>query len=251
MVRPRTAWRRRLALAGAAVAGGVILPAAALAATPTLQQEINRALTGPGVGLILAAGALVLAPTIAILLTSFTRIVVVLSFVRTAVGTPTLPPAMVVIGLALIITGYTMAPTLSAVNRVAAAPYIAGKISLGQALTRAEGPERSYLEANTQQQNIGIIYNATHARPPRAIANVPFFTLATAFAVSQLDLAFQMAISIYLPFLIVDLVVTSILMSLGMLMLPPTLVSLPIKLLLFVAVGGWGLVVGTLIASPS
>lgn len=219
-----------------------------LAAPLNLDQAVNQALTGPGIGLVLAVAAIVLGVGAFLLMTSFTRIVVVLSFVRTAVGTPMAPPNMVIVGLALVLTVVTMEPTLAALDRVALAPYAAGHISLVQAVARAEGPMRAFLLQGTTPQNLGILYHALHRAAPANPAAVPFSVLVVAYAISQLTLAFQMALMVYLPFLVVDLVVASILMSLGMIMVPPTVVSLPVKLLLFVAVNGWGLVVGSLIA---
>jgi flagellar biosynthetic protein FliP len=235
---------------GVGVAAGVLLFGASVSAAPlTLNQAVNRALAGPGMGLVLDVALIVLGTGLFLLLTSFTRIVVVLSFVRTAVGTPQSPPNMVIVALALVLTAVTMSPTLSQLNQVALAPYAAGHLTFTGAVQAAEGPLRHFLLAGTTPQNLGILYQATHAAPPRNPAAVPFLTLAAAFAISQLTLAFQMGLVVYLPFLIIDLVVASILMSLGMIMVPPTVVSLPLKLLLFVAVNGWGLVVGSLLAS--
>ena len=223
--------------------------AQSLAAPLSLTGAVNQALRGPGMGLTIAVAFIVLGGGLFLLLTSFTRIVVVLSFVRTAVGVPTAPPSMVVVALALVLTAVTMSPTLSELNRVALSPYAAGHLSLTAAIAQPSGPMRRFLLAGTTQQNLGILYRATHLAAPKSAAAIPFMTLAAAFAVSQLTLAFQMALLVYLPFLIIDLVVASILMSLGMIMVPPTVVSLPLKLLLFVAVNGWGLVVGSLLAA--
>jgi flagellar biosynthetic protein FliP len=244
--------RRGIAgLAGIAATGvlGVLCwPAAAWAAPLTLNQAVNRALNGPGMGLVVAVTFIVLGTGLFLLMTSFTRIVVVLSFVRTAVGTPQSPPNMVIVALALVLTAVTMAPTFSAINHVALQPYTTGHLSFTAAVGKAEGPLRSFLWQGTTPQNLGILYKATHTGLPRGPGDVPFLTLGAAYAISQLTLAFQMALLVYLPFLIIDLVVASILMSLGMIMVPPTVVSLPLKLLLFVAVNGWGLVVGSLLA---
>jgi flagellar biosynthetic protein FliP len=218
------------------------------AAPLTLAGAVNRALTGPGMGLVAAVAFIVLGTGLFLLLTSFTRIVVVLSFVRTAVGVPQSPPNMVIVALALVLTMVTMAPTFGQINRVALTPYAAGRVSFTTAVTRAEAPLRQFLWAGTTQQNLGILYRAEHQKPPSRPSAVPFMTLAAAFAISQLTLAFQMALLVYLPFLVIDLVVASILMSLGMIMVPPTVVSLPLKLLLFVAVNGWGLIAGSLLA---
>lgn len=213
----------------------------------SIVQALNQALHGPGIGLALAVGALVLLPGVLLLLTSFTRVVVVLSFVRTAIGTPTSPPNMVIVGLSLLVTAFIMQPVLSHIGQVAFMPYVQGHMSLAKAITATEGPARQWLVDGTLQQQLGILYQAQHLKAPASPASVPFVTLALGYTLSQLALAFQMAIIIYLPFLLIDFVTSSVLSSLGMMMLPPTVVSLPLKLLLFVAVGGWGMVVGTLL----
>lgn len=212
-----------------------------------LSHLLSAATQGPGVSLSLGVAAIVLLPMAFVLLTSFTRIVVVLSFVRTAVGVPTAPPNLVIIGLSILLTLFTMQPLLSHLDAVALTPLLAGKLNVIQAFLRAEPSIRTFLLSGTDQTTLGILYHAQGRALPAAPADVPFLTLALAFALSQLTLAFQMAVVIYLPFLILDLVVSSILVSLGMMMLPPTIVSLPLKLLLFVAVGGWGLVAGSLL----
>ena len=135
-------------------------------------------------------------------------------------------------------------------NHIALTPYFQGHLGLAQAIGRAKEPLRAFMMRGTTQSNLGILYHATHQALPKSPAAVPFLTLVTAFAISQLTSAFQIALAIYIPFLVIDLVVASILMSLGMMMLPPTVVSLPLKLLLFVAVNGWGMVVGSLLAMP-
>lgn len=215
-----------------------------------LSNLLSQAFKGPGVSLALSVGLVILIPAILLLLTSFTRIVVVLSFVRTAIGTPTAPPNMVVIGLALLLTAFTMEPILAHLNTVALVPLMSGKANPVQAAMLAEPIARKFLFSGTSQANLGILYHAQHLAMPKGPGHVPFLTLALGFIVTQLTLAFQMAVLIYLPFLLLDLIVSSILVSLGMMMLPPTMVSLPLKLLLFVAVGGWGLVVGSLLTMP-
>jgi flagellar biosynthetic protein FliP len=212
-----------------------------------LNHLIDQALKGPGVGLTLAVAGVVLSVAAFLLMTSFTRIVVVLSFVRTAVGVPTAPPNMVIIALALVITLITMAPTFSAINRAALTPYATGHLTLLAAVIRAGGPMRAFLLKGTTQPSLGILYHALGQPFPKSARDIPFLYLVLGFSLSQLTQAFQMAVMLYIPFLIIDLVTASVLMSLGMMMLPPTVVSLPIKLLLFVAVNGWGLVVGSLL----
>jgi len=216
--------------------------------TPQAIQSLYASLMkGPGIGITLDVAVLAFIPMVFVLLTSFTRIVVVLSFVRTAVGVPTAPPNLVIVGLSLLLTLFTMQPVLGHLNAAALTPLVAGKVNIVQALVRAAPVARHFLASGTSQKTLGILMHAQGLASPKAVASVPFLTLALAFALSQLTLAFEMALIVYIPFLILDLVVSSILVSLGMMMLPPTVVSLPLKLLLFVAVGGWGLVAGSLL----
>jgi flagellar biosynthetic protein FliP len=228
-----------LAQGPGAVASGLLTPI-----------TLSRLLSTPGLALAAVVAGLVLLPGMLLLMTSFTRMVVVLSLVRTALGIPQTPPNQIIVGLALILTAYTMAPTLSQINRVAVAPYLAGRLNVAQAAARAEEPLKVFLAQGTRQQDLTTLLAATGQPRPRTLAQLPLLTLIPAFAISQLTLAFQMAFLLFLPFLVIDFLVSSVLMSLGMMMLPPTVVSLPFKLLLFVLVNGWSLVVGTLVASP-
>jgi flagellar biosynthetic protein FliP len=253
--------RRRLALAGAAAAGAALAaapaaaaaapgPAVASAAAQALSpRTLQTLLASPEIALMAIVAGVVLLPGVLLLMTSFTRIVVVLSLARTAVGTAQTPPNQVIVALALVLTLFTMAPTLAAVNRVAIAPYLAGHIDIAHALAAAEGPVKAFMAAGTRQQDLITLLRATGQPRPATLAQVPLLTLIPAFAISQLTLAFQMGFLLFLPFLLIDFLVASVLMSLGMMMLPPTVVSLPFKLLLFVLVNGWGLIVGSLVAT--
>ena len=160
-----------------------------------------------------------------------------------------MPPSQVIIGLALFLTFFTMAPTLNKVENTAMAPYLAGKINLTQAATRAQVPVKAFLARGTRQQDLQIFLSAEGAPAPKSPQDVPLSALVPAYTISQLTLAFEMGVLLFVPFVIIDFIVASVLMALGMMMVPPTLISLPLKLLLFVLMDGWGLVVQTLITS--
>jgi flagellar biosynthetic protein FliP len=190
-----------------------------------------------------------LLPAIVLTMTSFTRIVIVLGFVRQGLGTQQTPPTQVLIGLSLFLTGFTMAPVVSAVAREAYEPYANGQITDSQAFERASAPLRSFMLHQTRESDLGLFYAAARAPLPKTEEEVPLRIAAPAFVVSELTSAFQMGVLVLLPFLVIDLAVSAILMSMGMMMVPPTTISLPVKLLLFVVVDGWHLLVGSLLRS--
>ena len=198
--------------------------------------------------LIVGLSLLSLAPSLIIMLTSFTRIVVLLSLTRNALGLQGVPPNQVIIGLALFLSLFVMAPTLSEINDAALQPYLDGSIGQAEAYQAATGPIRDFMLANTRTAELDLMMDAAPGERPASIDEVGLTTIIPAFVLSELKTAFLMGFVIFIPFLIVDLVVASILMSLGMMMLPPVFVSLPFKLLLFVLVGGWSLIVETLLA---
>lgn len=198
---------------------------------------------------IVGLSLLSLAPSLVVMLTSFTRIVVLLSMTRNALGLQGVPPNQVVIGLSLFLSLFVMAPTLTEVNDKALQPYLEGSIDQGEAYERATGPMESFMLANTRPAELDIMMDATPGGRPATIDDVGLTTIIPAFVLSELKTAFLMGFVIFIPFLIIDLVVASVLMSLGMMMLPPVFVSLPFKLLLFVLVGGWSLIVEMLLAS--
>jgi len=181
--------------------------------------------------------------------TSFTRIVVVLSFLRQALGTQQIPPNMVVIGLALFLTMFIMSPTIDAVTKDAVNPYLDKRITLRQALEKAGPPAKAFMLKQTREKDISLFLNIAKEKVPGSPAEIPLRVVVPAFAISELKTAFEIGFLLYLPFLIIDMVVSSILMSMGMMMLPPTLVSLPFKILLFVLVDGWNLVIGSIVRS--
>ena len=201
------------------------------------------------VGAVVVMGVLTLLPTLLLLMTSFTRILIVLHLVRQALGTQTTPPAHLVSALALLLTGFVMAPTLSEVNRTALAPWMEGQITEGEMLKAASVPFREFMLKHTREQDLVTFLELSDAPPPASVDEIPLTTLASAFVTSELRAAFQMGFVLFLPFVVIDIVVASVLMSLGMFMLPPVMISLPCKLLLFVLVDGWTLVVQSLAAS--
>jgi len=188
-------------------------------------------------------------PGVLFAVTGFTRILIVLGFVRNALGTPTTPPNQILVGIAFFLTLFVMAPTFRVMDDIAVKPYMNHTISERQALIRAEQPLRTFMFKQTRTSDLALFINLSHEKRPRTRADVPTHVLVPAFIISELKTAFQIGFLIYLPFLIIDMVVASTLTSMGMMMLPPALISLPFKILLFVLVDGWHLVVQSLVGS--
>jgi flagellar biosynthesis protein FliP len=205
--------------------------------------------SGNAVQILLLVGALTLIPAALFTVTGFSRILIVLGFIRTAVGTTSAPPNQVLVGIALFLTIFVMAPTISAVDRDAIKPLSSHEISTTTALRRAEQPLREFMFHQTRVQDISLFVSLAHSKTPRTRAEVPTEVLIPAFIVSELKTGFQIGFLIFLPFLIIDLIVSSTLMSMGMIMLPPTFISLPFKILLFILVDGWDLVIKALVQS--
>ncbi|OXS59686.1 flagellar biosynthetic protein FliP [Cohnella sp. CIP 111063] len=201
--------------------------------------------------LLLLITVLSLAPAILVLMTSFTRIVIVLGFVRTSLGTQQMPPNQVLIGLALFMTLFVMAPTMSQVNETALKPYLAGEISQTDALEKAAVPMKEFMYKHTREKDLLLFMKYTKTEKPATYQDIPMTVLVPAYAISELKTAFQMGFMIFIPFLVIDMVVASTLMAMGMMMLPPIMISLPFKILLFVLVDGWYLVVKSLLTSFS
>lgn len=199
--------------------------------------------------LLLLISVLSLAPAFVILMTSFTRIVIVLAFVRNALATQQIPPNQVVIGLALFLTFFVMSPVLGQINDYAVKPYLAEEISFEEALEQGGRPLREFMLNNTREKDLALFLEIASLESPAERSSTPFGALIPAFVISELKTAFQMGFILFIPFLIIDMVVASILMSMGMFMLPPVIVSLPFKILLFVLVDGWHLVVQSLVQS--
>jgi flagellar biosynthesis protein FliP len=201
------------------------------------------------VQMLLMIGALSLIPAALFTLTGFTRIIIVLGFIRTGLGTPTAPPNQVLVGIALFLTIFVMAPTFSQVKKDAFDPLQKGQITQQVALERAEGPMREFMFDQTRTKDIALFAGLAKLDKPKTRGDIPTHVLIPAFVISELKTAFQIGFLIFLPFLIIDLVVASTLMSMGMMMLPPIFISLPFKILLFVLVDGWNLVTRSLVES--
>jgi len=201
------------------------------------------------VQLLILIALISLLPGALLAMTGFTRILIVLGFVRNALGTPTMPPNQLLVGIALFLSLFVMGPTISKVNDVAIKPYRAGHITETQALDRGLEPVRTFMFKQTRSSDLALFVKLAHEQRPRTRADVPTRVLVPAFVISELKTAFQVGFLIYLPFLIIDMVVAATLTSMGMMMLPPVLISLPFKILLFVLVDGWHLVVQSLISS--
>ncbi len=199
------------------------------------------------VRLLLLLTVLSLAPSILILMTSFTRILIVLSFVRTSLATQQMPPNQVLIGLALFMTFFIMAPTFQEVNEEALQPLFDEEITLEEAYDNASVPIKEFMSKHTREKDLALFMNYAEIDRPETVQDIPLTTLVPAFAISELKTAFQMGFMIFVPFLVIDMAVASVLMSMGMMMLPPVMISLPFKILLFVLVDGWYLITHSLL----
>ncbi|CCF13953.1 flagellar biosynthetic protein FliP [Brevibacillus laterosporus GI-9] len=205
--------------------------------------------TASTIQLLLMFTVLALAPSILILMTCFTRIVVVLAFVRTALATQQMPPNQVIVGMALFLTFFVMAPTFQTINDTAVKPLMQGKITEQQALDKAVTPLKSFMLKQTRQKDLALFLQYSKSEKPKSIEDVSLVALVPAFAISELKTAFQIGFMLFIPFLVIDMIVASILMGMGMMMLPPVMISLPFKILLFIMVDGWYLVVKSLFLS--
>ena len=201
------------------------------------------------VGLVVFIGVLTLLPALFLLMTSFTRILIVLHFLRSALGTQTVPPNQLLVALAVLLTGVVMNPVIQQANREALQPYFNGQMTQVQAYEQGVKPFREFMLANTREQDLALFAELGHASDAKSVEELPIFVTVSAFVTSELRTSFQMGFVIFLPFVVVDIIVASVLMSLGMFMLPPVMISLPLKLLLFVLADGWTLVVQSLVAS--
>jgi len=190
-----------------------------------------------------------LAPAILIMLTSFTRIVIVLSLLRRALGTMQMPPNQVIIGLALFLTFFIMTPVWQNINQNALQPYLDDKISQQQALQNAAAPLRKFMFKQTREKDLALFVDIAKMERPKDAGDIPISVLIPSFIISEVKTAFQIGLLLYVPFLIIDMVVASVLLSMGMMMLPPIMISLPFKLMLFVLSDGWNLLVGSLVRS--
>ncbi|HTU81850.1 MAG TPA: flagellar type III secretion system pore protein FliP [Candidatus Acidoferrales bacterium] len=258
-------WQRhRVFIVGAAVGFAVlwIVPAIARAATAPTAPTVPIPQLNIGVGqasnpkqvvtalqILLLLTVLSLAPTLLVLLTSFTRIIIVLGFVRTALGTQQTPPNQVLVGLALLLTFFVMSPVIKSINGDALQPYLKNQISQQVALDRAAAPLRTFMFKQTRDKDLQLFYSMSKEPRPSTQADVPTYILVPAFVISELKTAFEIGFALYIPFVVIDMVTASILLSMGMMMIPPVLVSLPFKILIFILVDGWNLAVAALFQS--
>ncbi|HHD63734.1 MAG TPA: flagellar biosynthesis protein FliP [Desulfobulbaceae bacterium] len=236
------------------VLGFLLLPCIAHAVTlPTLSLGVKEA-AGPeevstALQVLFVLTILSIAPAILLMTTAFTRIVIVLGFVRQAMGTQNMPPNQIIIGLALFLTFFIMSPVFNKINDTALQPYMNKKITQQAALDKSMEAMREFMFSQVQENELQLLVDITKKEQPADRKDLSTTILIPAFMLSELKLAFQMGFMIYVPFLVIDMIVASVLMSMGMMMLPPIVISLPFKLLLFVLVDGWHLVVGSLMKS--
>jgi flagellar biosynthetic protein FliP len=199
--------------------------------------------------IIMMLTVLTLAPAILIMMTAFTRIIIVLSFVRQALGTQQMPPNQLLVGLALFLTFFVMQPFFNKINQDALQPYLNNQISQDVAVDKALAPIRTFMFHQTRASDLTLFIKLSKSEQPKTRADVPTTVLIPAFVLSELKTAFQIGFIVYLPFLVIDMVAASVLMAMGMMMLPPVVISLPFKIMLFVLVDGWTLLVGSLVKS--
>ncbi|MCD6533157.1 MAG: flagellar type III secretion system pore protein FliP [Deltaproteobacteria bacterium] len=220
---------------------------------PTLQIGVGAtndpAQVSIAIQVLLLLTVLALAPSILILMTSFTRLVIVFHFLRQAVGTQTMPPNQVLVGLSLFLTFFIMYPVFDRINQDAFQPYVAQKIGQEEAFTKALAPLRQFMFKQTHEDDLAMFISMAKVERPQTFADIPTHVLIPSFIISELKTAFQIGFLIYIPFLMLDMVVASVLLSMGMMMLPPVMISLPFKLILFVMADGWRLMVGSLMQS--
>jgi len=238
--------------AGALVAGLIILSAVPLHAAPP--QDLKLAVDGIGsvsapLQIVLVMTLLSFLPAALVIMTSFTRIVIVFHFLRQALGTQEMPPNQVLVGLTLFLTMFVMAPVADKINEQAVQPAIAGKVSVGDAILLATPPLRDFMLKQTRQKDLALFVELSSSPRPAQPSDLPMRVVIPAYAISELKTGFQMGFFVFVPFLLIDLVVSTTLLSMGMMQLPPAMISLPFKLLLFVMVDGWNLMVSSLVRS--
>ncbi len=226
----------------------ILFPVLALAAPPQITVSLGDTDEGlgPAIQIVILLTILTLLPSILIMMTSFTRLIIVFSLLRQALGVQHAPPNQVLIGMALFLTMFIMYPTFSKINTLAIEPYRDGMIGVEEALTRSSEPLKDFMLKNVREKEL-ILFSKLSGKEYESKEELPFHVVVPAFVISELKTAFQIGFLIYLPFLVIDMVIASVLMSMGMMMLPPVMISLPFKLLLFVLVDGWYLLVGSLV----
>ena len=220
---------------------------------PLLSVDVNQDADSGKVGVVmqifLLLTVLSLAPSILVMVTSFTRIAIVLSLLRQAIGSNQLPPNQIIIGLSLFLTFFIMTPVWQTVHQESLKPYLANEISGQEALDKAMQPLRKFMIRQTREKDLAMLVDVAKLQRPKNIDDVPMHVLIPSFIISELKTAFQIGFMLYIPFLIIDMVVASVLLSMGMMMLPPVMVSLPFKLMIFVLTDGWFMIVGSLVKS--
>ena len=234
-----------VALCGVALAAEVTIPTVDLRlSAPQSPRQLVTVLN-----VVVVLTILALAPTIVFVMTSFLRLVVVFSFLRQAMGTSTMPPNTILVTFALILTFFIMEPTATKAYNEGIKPYLAEQIGYEEAFNRSARPFKDFMLQNTREKDLALFYRIRNLPNPKTIEEVPLTIIVPAFMISELKTAFEIGFLIYLPFLVIDMVVSSVLMSMGMMMLPPVMISLPFKLLIFVLVDGWNLLVQKLVES--
>ena len=203
----------------------------------------------PLISMFFMISFLSLLPAMLVMFTSFTRVVIVLSFLRQAIGGQQIPPNIVIIGLSIFITFFVMYPTLDVLSRDCLNPLMDEKINITEAMKRAESPIKTFMLRQTREKDIALFLNLAKEKTPKEAVDVPIKVAVPAFVISELKTAFEMGFLLYLPFIIIDMVVASVMLSMGMMMVPPVMISLPFKLLLFVLIDGWNIVIGSIVRS--
>lgn len=231
-------------LLAAPMQAAAVRPSVPVAASRTPATETSQALR-----VVLGLTVLAILPALLVCLTSFMRIIIVLSMLRHAIGMPETPPNTVLIGLALFLTMFTMSPVLQKINTEAFEPFMAGRMNMEQGYNKGVAPLRDFMVRQTREPDLALMVELSKAPVPRSMEDISNVQLIPAFMLSELRAAFQIGFVIFLPFLLIDLIVSSILMALGMMMMPPTTIALPIKILMFILVDGWSLILKALIGS--
>lgn len=231
-----------------------IAPVPSLPNNPVL-PSIDLSLTAPQeptelvatLNIVLIITLLVIAPSLVLVMTSFTRIIIVFAFLRTALGTQQSPPTQILVSLALVLTFFIMEPVVSKSYEVGIKPYSEKKISYDEAFELAIVPFKDFMIKNTREKDLALFFRIRHLENPQSVEDVPLSVLIPAFMISELKTAFWIGFLLYLPFLVIDMVISSVLMAMGMMMLPPVMISLPFKILVFILVDGWNLLIGNLV----
>lgn len=236
----------------------LLLPLLSFLAAETVQiPKVDISLTAPSepqdlvtsLNVLVVLTLLVLAPGLMLVMTSFTRLVIVFGFLRQAMGTQQMPPTQLLVSLAMVLTFFIMEPVFKEAYNSAITPYVEKKIGYEEAFTKLTNPFKHFMIRNTREKDLALFFRIRGMENPKTVEDVPLTIVIPAFMISELKTAFEIGFLLFLPFLVIDMVVSSILMSMGMMMLPPVMISLPFKILIFVLVDGWNLIIGNLVAS--